>query len=67
MAKKRNSKKRKQQDDFDSEWQDDNFYFIAGYTSSGVPYGITWEEAYEKGFEEKEPIETEIDDDSLPF
>ena len=23
---------------------DDNFYFIAGYTPGGAPYGITWEE-----------------------
>ena len=23
---------------------DDNFSFIAGYTSGGAPYGITWEE-----------------------
>lgn len=27
---------------FDS---DENFYFIAGYTSGGAPYGVTWEEA----------------------
>lgn len=25
-------------------WQDDRFFFIAGYTSGGAPYGITWEE-----------------------
>lgn len=24
--------------------QDDTFFFIAGYTSGGVPYGVTWEE-----------------------
>ena len=24
--------------------QDDRFFFIAGYTSGGAPYGITWEE-----------------------
>lgn len=24
--------------------QDENFYFIAGYTSGGFPYGVTWEE-----------------------
>ena len=23
--------------------QDDRFFFIAGYTSGGAPYGITWE------------------------
>lgn len=27
-----------------SEYQDDTFYYIAGYTSGGVPYGVTWEE-----------------------
>ncbi len=25
-------------------WSDATFYFIAGYTSGGVPYGVTWEE-----------------------
>ncbi|WNS40852.1 hypothetical protein [Paenibacillus sp. MMS20-IR301] len=24
--------------------QDENFYFIAGYTEGGAPFGITWEE-----------------------
>ncbi len=24
--------------------QDDQFYFIAGYTEGGAPYGVTWEE-----------------------
>lgn len=24
--------------------QDSSFYYIAGYTSGGAPYGITWEE-----------------------
>jgi RimJ/RimL family protein N-acetyltransferase len=27
-----------------NDWQDDRFYFIAGYTSGGAPYGVTWEE-----------------------
>lgn len=26
------------------EAQDDAFYYIAGYTSGGAPYGVTWEE-----------------------
>ena len=26
------------------EDQDDTFYYIAGYTSGDVPYGVTWEE-----------------------
>lgn len=24
--------------------KDDTFYYIAGYTSGGAPYGVTWEE-----------------------
>ena len=24
--------------------QNDEFFFIAGYTSGGAPYGVTWEE-----------------------
>ena len=32
---------------WDSSFQDENFFFIAGYTSGGVPYGLTWEEALE--------------------
>ena len=26
-----------------NDWQDDRFYYIAGYTSGGAPYGVTWE------------------------
>lgn len=26
------------------DWQNDTFYYIAGYTSGGAPYGVTWEE-----------------------
>ncbi|MBV7276706.1 hypothetical protein JMF89_00150 [Clostridiaceae bacterium UIB06] len=45
---------------------DEYFYYIAGYTSNGVPFGITWEEAIRDGLvEEKELIE-ELSDD-LPF
>ena len=34
--------------------QDDTFYYIAGYTSGGEPYGVTWEEM---GLEPYEDIE----------
>lgn len=30
---------------------DETFYYIAGYTPGGVPYGITWDEAIENGLE----------------
>lgn len=34
--------------------QDDTFFFIAGYTSDGAPYGVTWDEI---GLEPWEEIE----------
>ncbi|MCS7461201.1 UPF0158 family protein [Paenibacillus doosanensis] len=39
-------KKKKRKDQISSEAleQDENFYFIAGYTAGGFPYGITWGE-----------------------
>jgi hypothetical protein len=33
---------------------DNNFYFIAGHTSGGAPYGITWEQAQRDGLLEDE-------------
>ena len=36
--------KKQEQDGQTVDWQDDRFYFIAGYTSGGAPYGVTWEE-----------------------
>ena len=62
-------KKRKKSDmdiyDIDNQESDEYFYFIAGYTSNGVPYGITWEQAIEDGLIEHK----ELDDDTeeLPF
>ena len=38
-------------------YQDDRFSFIAGYTSGGVPYGVTWEEMGLKHWEDLEENE----------
>jgi hypothetical protein len=40
------TKKKKRQKEFDNLYadSDDHFVFIAGYTSGGAPYGITWDE-----------------------
>ncbi|MGM0900416.1 MAG: GNAT family N-acetyltransferase [Bacillota bacterium] len=43
MKKRTKSKQRKATDYFELD-TDDNFYFIAGYTDGGAPYGMTWEE-----------------------
>ena len=49
--------------------QDEVFGFIAGYTSGGIPYGITWEEQAE--LDRKERKRTDLqeaeDDFELPF
>lgn len=36
--------------------QDDTFFFIAGYTSGGAPYGITWDEIGMEDAEEDEDV-----------
>ena len=54
------------------DWQNADYYFIAGYTSGGVPYGITWEE-YEREYrEDEEEINSssrnyDKDDFDVPF
>ena len=37
--------------------QDDRFFVIAGYTSGGAPYGVTWEEKDLKPWEDLEENE----------
>jgi|GEM_PF-2705759 hypothetical protein len=56
MSKKinRRPKKRRTNEEFTSDLdQDEYFYYIAGYTSGGAPYGITWEEARAEGLIEE--------------
>lgn len=68
MGKKKRNKAKKQSDwENDSRIEsDENFYFIAGYTSGGVTYGITWEEAIADGLVERKAYE-QGNDDELPF
>lgn len=40
----REQKKKQKENPVFYEDQDDIFYYIAGYTSGGAPYGVTWEE-----------------------
>lgn len=48
-------KRRKKQNiqDYEIE-QDENFSFIAGYTSGGFPYGNTWEESDDEHNDEED-------------
>jgi hypothetical protein len=51
---KRRRKRPHQEPDSPLIEQDDTFFFIAGYTSGGAPYGVTWEQM---GLEPWEEIE----------
>ena len=43
-----------------NDFQDDNFFYIAGYTSGGAPYGVQW---WEMGLEPWESIDDMDEDD----
>lgn len=59
-GRKKSFKKRKQEFD-DVIESDETFAFIAGYTSGGFPYGVTWEEM------EQAPAIDKVKDIDLPF
>ena len=42
--KARSESKRKKKEVLAEDYRDDTFAYIAGYTSMGFPYGVTWEE-----------------------
>ena len=45
IARQRQKESRKLEQEIDNfPYSDETFAFIAGYTSGGTPYGITWEE-----------------------
>jgi len=52
----RREREQKQEQAFHDRWpdSDDTFFFIAGYTSGGAPYGVTWAEM---GMEPYETLE----------
>lgn len=49
-------KKKKREPAATESWQDDRFFFIAGYTSGGAPYGVTWEEMGLEPWEDDLPL-----------
>jgi hypothetical protein len=60
--KRKREKELNLQDDM-YQYSDDTFYFIAGYTSNGVPYGLTWDELEH----ESEDLYEQRDSEELPF
>ena len=55
MKKKKKSTNIDVYNAYDQE-SDEYFYYIAGHTSNGVPFGITWEQAVEEGLVENNSI-----------
>lgn len=51
-------KRLKKQQNSADKWadSDDTFFFIAGYTSGGAPYGVTWEEMVLEPYEDKDDL-----------
>ena len=52
--KRKRKREEKQNRNTDEPFRDEYFYYIAGYTSGGAPYGITWEEAKAQGLTDEE-------------
>lgn len=50
---------------YDIEIYGVRYYYVAGYTGGGAPYGITWEEAEELDLLDEEEIKAEEDNDRL--
>lgn len=56
IQKKQEARREKEDQATADRWadSDDTFFYIAGYTSGGAPYGVTWEEM---GLEPYEDLE----------
>ncbi len=54
QAKKKREKRLERENPCPTDWSErypyaeGDMYFVAGHTSNGVPYGLTWEEAREQ-------------------
>ncbi|SEL69546.1 hypothetical protein SAMN04488100_10778 [Alkalibacterium putridalgicola] len=67
--KARDEMKKSEEENFEDFVYGDSYFFIAGYTSGGAPYGITMEEAREQGLLEENKLSSDEDDEDLelPF
>ena len=68
LQKQRLAEKRKQEKEYNlydsiQQYSDDRFFFIAGYTSNGAPYGLTYDELGR----ELDDFNNQIYSEELPF
>jgi len=61
LQKKREERIAKSEREFHERYpdSDDTFFFIAGHTSGGAPYGVTWEEMGLRPYQS--PVDSELD------
>ena len=59
-AKRKKKREAKKNQTSTESFRDEFFYYIAGYTSGGAPYGITWEEAEAQGLHTEDEMEGDI-------
>ena len=52
LSKKSKKKGKQTEEDFIDGFSDENFAFIAGYTSGGAPFGFSWEEVGDTFYDE---------------
>ena len=63
-------KRKKKKNEIETMSEEDyyGYYFIAGFTDGGAPYGITMEEAEEQGLlEDEKNVKQPESDDDMPF
>ncbi len=65
--KRKNKKKIEIEDYIDNDEQDYYFFYIAGYTENGFPFGITWEQAEKQGLIEASMDDNHHIEEDLPF
>ena len=69
LARRKQKKKRRKEQQYSCSFapdQDETFFYIAGYTSGGAPYGVTWEEMGISSCEElEENVSLEMLSDEL--
>ena len=66
LSKKKKEQKKSKTEKI-SEQKAFDFYFVAGYTSGGIPYGIKMEDAKDRGLLEEDKKYLKAVEEDYPF